>query len=380
MRHARFWFSRFTVGALLLLCASLLTVAPLAAQDAETAPDPSLYDPSVCENDNDGGELSPECAAMIEQFPRPPGLTDAPQDRFSLGYYSFWKVGPDSIAKYDSPGGNVIGEIGAGYNFVTAIDRSVDGWMQIQGGAWITTETAVYTTPSFFTGAVIEEGGLDNQFAWVLDMSRIHVSEYPGGPRSVATDRWLQRYERVNIYATATDEDGWRWYMIGPNHWVEQRFVSKVTRIERPEGVSGRWVAIDLYEQNLVVYDEDTPVFATLISTGTARNPTNEGLFNVWARLPADGMSGSTGAPEAYALQTVPWVMYFDGSIALHGSYWHDIFGYRTSRGCVNMTISDAKWVYEFLAGTEQLDEEGNPYNQVYVYSTGTFGQTSSGI
>lgn len=380
MRQARFWFSRFTVGALLLLCASLLAVAPLAAQDAEATPDPTLFDPTVCAEDNDGSELSAACAAMIEQFPRPPALTAAPQDRFSLGTYSFWKIGPEAITKYDAPGGNPIGEIAAGYNFVTALDLSVDGWIQIAGGAWVQDVTAEYTTPSFFTGVEIEEGGLDHQFAWVLDMSRIHVSEYPGGPRSVATDRWLQRYELVNIYATATDADGWRWYMIGPNHWVEQRFVSKVTRIERPEGVSGRWVAIDLYEQNLVVYEDDTPVFATLVSTGTKDWPTNEGLFNVWARLPADGMSGAIGAPEAYALQTVPWVMYFDGGIALHGSYWHDIYGYRTSHGCVNMTISDAKWVFDFLAGSEQVDEDGNPVNQVYVYSSGTFGQTSSGI
>jgi len=49
-----------------------------------------------------------------------------------------------------------------------------------------------------------------------------------------------------------------------------------------------------------------------------------------------------------------------DGGISLHGTYWHDIFGYRTSHGCVNMTISDAKWVYEFLADT--------------------YGQTSTGI
>ncbi len=32
-------------------------------------------------------------------------------------------------------------------------------------------------------------------------------------------------------------------------------------------------------------------------------------------------MSGATGAPSAYALQLVPWVMYFDKSISLHGTY-----------------------------------------------------------
>ena len=40
--------------------------------------------------------------------------------------------------------------------------------------------------------------------------------------------------------------------------------------------------------------------------------------------------------------------MYFDGDIALHGAYWHDGFGYRKSHGCVNMTITDAHWLFQW--------------------------------
>lgn len=107
-------------------------------------------------------------------------------------------------------------------------------------------------------------------------------------------------------------------------------------------------MSIDLYEQALIAYDGDTPVFATLISSGLPGNDTNEGLFRVWADLPQDRMSGFAGAPNAYDLSGVPWVMYFDDSISLHGTYWHNNFGYRRSRGCVNMSISDARWVFEW--------------------------------
>ncbi|NJL26930.1 MAG: L,D-transpeptidase [Thermoanaerobaculia bacterium] len=72
-----------------------------------------------------------------------------------------------------------------------------------------------------------------------------------------------------------------------------------------------------------------------------------------------DAMAGATGAPNAYALQSVPWVMYFDGDISLHGTYWHNLFGYRQSRGCVNLTISDARWVFEWMNETDQRDAEG---------------------
>jgi hypothetical protein len=376
MRSVQLNLLRFALSTVVLACL-LHVFSPVAAQEIPANPIP--FDPTVCEDHVDGSALSDACAEMTAAFPRPPFLTEVPVDRRTISQYSFWKVGPEPTPKFDAPNGNVVSEIPAGYNFVTAIDLSQEGWMQIQGGQWIRSDTATYTPSPEFSGVLLGENTLDHPFAWVLDQSRIFVSEYPGGPWESDTGRWLDRYELVNIFSTAVDDEGWHWYMIGPNHWVEQRFVSKVQRIERPEGVSGRWVAIDLYEQNLVAYEDDTPVFNTLVSSGAKNWDTNEGLFNVWSRLPADGMSGATGAPEAYALQSVPWVMYFDGGISLHGTYWHDLFGYRHSHGCVNLSISDASWLYEWFAGAEP-NADGEIVNSVYVWSSGEYGATNSGI
>jgi hypothetical protein len=158
--------------------------------------------------------------------------------------------------------------------------------------------------------------------------------------------------------------------MIGPNQWVKQTFLSKVQKIERPKDVSGFWVAIDLYEQNLVAYKDDRPVFATLISSGLKGHETPQGIFKVWSHLDHDSMSGATGAPSAYALQFVPWVMYFDkDGRSLHGTYWHDLFGYPQSHGCVNLTISDAHYVYDWM-GQAPADDSGKPVLSVYIYSS----------
>jgi hypothetical protein len=346
---------------------------PAAAQDAALT-----YDPSVCAAFTDGGALSPECEAMIAAFPVPPNITPIQQDAYTLSYYSFWKVGPGTTPEYDAPGGSIVGEIPAGYNYIRALDLSVDGWIQFEGGRWVPRNLATAAQPSYFRGMMID-GGLDHWFGFVLDLSRIFVSAYPGGPRSQENGRWIERYEPVPIFSVATDADGWEWYMIGPNQWVEQRFLAVVKPIARPEGVTGRWVAVDLYEQTLVAYEDDMPVFATLVSSGLERTETNEGLFSVWARLPRDRMAGATGAPNAYALQSVPWVMYFDGSIALHGAYWHDYFGYRQSRGCVNMTISDARWLFEWLEA-ETPGPDGSINSEVLVYSSGEYGVTASGL
>lgn len=332
------------------------------------------YDPTTCQNDIHGDPLSARCELMISAYPRPANVEPVPLDLSTMGTYSFWRVGPGATPTFDAPNGNVVGEIPAGYNFVTAINVNDPNWLQIQGGQWVPRDLATYYSPSGFTGVEITDG-LAHPFAWVLDMSRIAVSRFPGGPYANEHGRFLERYEVVNIFAEAYDDEGWRWYMIGPNEWVKQTFVSKVKRVERPQGVSGHWVAVDLYEQTLVAYVDDTPVFATLISSGLPPNETNEGLFEIWEELPVDPMSGSTGAPDAYALQSVPWVMYFDGGISLHGSYWHDYFGYRQSHGCVNMTISDAKWLYNWFEAYRNSTPELATTHYVYVYSSGEYGQ-----
>jgi hypothetical protein len=356
MRNCQRWMI-----LLALLCTS--GVLPVRAQ--------SKYDPAACALTTTGKQLSQACLSMIQNFPRP-NVEEIPKDNHTINAYSFWRVGPDAINLYDAPGGGVVGQIPKGFNFVRAIKLDVEGWIQIQGGRWINRSDAKEYKASYFAGVTLPDA-LEHEFAWVLDKSNIYTSEYPGGPSSSKTKRVLIRYERVNIFATAKDEKGAEWYMIGPNQWVKHTFVAKARRIDPPKDVSGHWIAVDLYEQTLIAYEDSKPVFATLVSSGLPKFDTNEGTFKVWARLPQDSMSGATGAPSAYALQFVPWVMYFDESISLHGTYWHDLFGYRQSHGCVNLSISDARWLFNWMAGGER-DEKAQPINYVYVHSSGTYG------
>jgi hypothetical protein len=181
------------------------------------------------------------------------------------------------------------------------------------------------------------------------------------------------RYDRVNIFAEVRHTDGWMWYMVGPEQWIEQRSLAVAKPVTRPDGVDTlRWVAVDLYEQTLVAYEGSTPVFATLIASGLPGWDTHEGIFDIWAWVERDGMSGATGAPDAYALESVPWVMYFDDAISLHGTYWHDGFGYRRSHGCVNLSISDAAHIFRWT-NQQEPDEDGKVRSQVYVYASGEY-------
>jgi hypothetical protein len=260
--------------------------------------------------------------------------------------------------------------MGAGFNYVTATNTSDPNWIQIQGGEWMSANDVALATPSSERGFLIDDG-LANEYAYIL--GTVVTSPFPGAPASTATGVYKYYYNPVNIFATV-ELGGMNWYMIGLDQWVEQRNVAKVHLTERPEGVSGNWISVDLYEQTLVAYTDDTPIFSTIIASGLNGWDTNEGIFNVWYRVPDGSMSGSNGAPDAYALQSVPWTLYFDEDISLHGTYWHNAFGFRRSHGCVNLTISDSKWLYNWtLEADAPVDDDGKLQSFVYVYSSGEY-------
>jgi hypothetical protein len=309
--------------------------------------------------------------ALMAQYPEP-AVTNIAVDGYTLSTYSFWKIPTGNVNKFDAPNGNVVGTIPSGFNFVRVVDTTVEGWLKIESGEWIQRNVAEYREPSYFTGVLLPEGW-NQPFGWVLDTTGIYASLYPGGPSTKESGLVPLHYERYNIYAEAEDAEGWKWYLVGPNQWVKQIYMAVIQPTTRPADIEGsHWVAIDLFEQTLVAYEGDRPVFATLISSGLPKTETNEGIFEVWAALPRDAMSGAAGAPNAYALQSVPWVLYFDNSISLHGTYWHDTFGYRRSRGCVNLSISDARWVFEWRENAP-LNADGEHQLGVYVHSTGEY-------
>ncbi|MGJ3239253.1 MAG: L,D-transpeptidase [Anaerolineae bacterium] len=311
----------------------------------------------------EGQATSADCIDFMETYPEPP-VRSIQRDGLTLSQYTFWRVGPQAVNTYADPGGAVNGTIPEGFNFVNVVNQT-DGWIQSETGDWISMADGYYVPTSEFVGVMLDEDW-QLPFGWILDITGIYASSVPGGEPDSETGLIPLHYERFNIFAEAVDDEGWTWYLVGPDQWVKQIYMTVIQPVDRPEDVSGRWVAVDLFEQSLVAYEDDRPIFATLISTGLPGTETNEGVFEVWARLERDGMSGATGAPNAYALQSVPWVQYFDADISLHGTYWHDTFGYRRSRGCVNLSISDARWMYDFFTPTVQADDPA----YVYVYSS----------
>jgi lipoprotein-anchoring transpeptidase ErfK/SrfK len=62
-------------------------------------------------------------------------------------------------------------------------------------------------------------------------------------------------------------------------------------------------------------------------------------------RDPEYGITVRRGA-AGFELRDVPWIQYFASGYALHGAYWHDVFGTPRSHGCVNLAPIDARVVF----------------------------------
>ncbi|MGE3632153.1 MAG: L,D-transpeptidase, partial [Sandaracinaceae bacterium] len=118
----------------------------------------------------------------------------------------------------------------------------------------------------------------------------------------------------------------------------------------RPEGVGDDepWVHVDRDQQTLVLYRGDTPLYATLVSTGVDDHETPTGLFEIRRKYVTDTMSnlGPEAGDDRYSIEDVPWTQYFEGAVALHTAFWHTGFGLPRSHGCVNMTPYDAHYVF----------------------------------
>lgn len=139
-----------------------------------------------------------------------------------------------------------------------------------------------------------------------------------------------------------------------------------------------RWIEVDLNEQVAIAYEDDAPVKVFIISSGVAASPTVTGTFRIWGKIVMQDMrGGSRAAGDAYHVTEVKNVQYFHEDYGFHGTYWHSNFGAPMSRGCINMTEEDAKWLFDWASPTMHApdDDDGwlfstdaNPGILVFVH------------
>lgn len=279
--------------------------------------------------------------------------------------YSYFKVTPKGLPLFASlsaaeAGSSPVRSLAPGselyVSYIQRADTAQGVFYELRSGLWIPGDGGRLAVP-VFQGQLFSSTP-HNAFGWI--MGTIPSYTVPG-TLNPKTGHILYRYQIVQIFATQKADDE-VWDMIGPDEWVEGRQVAEVTpRATPPPGVdTRRWIEVNLQEQTLAVYENDQLLFATPVATGVDRFWTRPGLFQINQKKVTEMMSGSSlpDRSDYYYLEDVPWTMYFDEARALHGAYWHNGFGYPRSHGCVNMSVGDAHWLYDWA----------NVGDYVYVY------------
>jgi lipoprotein-anchoring transpeptidase ErfK/SrfK len=229
------------------------------------------------------------------------------------------------------------------------VDTGSGIYYLLQNGGWIPGKGARVSEISAFQGLEFSHTPR-NSFGWAFE--QLPVLSIPGY-NTPPTGAQIYPFQVVQIFDTQ-NVDGADWNMIGPDQWLEARKVAQVIiSTTAPEGVTtGRWIDVDLAEQSLAVYDNYQLVYATVIATGLEPFWTRPGTFQIFKKLETETMRNSD-LSDFYYLDNVPWTMYFDGARALHGAYWRTRFGYPQSHGCVNLSVGDAHWLFNWAAEGE---------------------------
>ena len=190
-------------------------------------------------------------------------------------------------------------------------------------------------------------------FGWVVDLQVMGQVQARKAPNHAAAlgERFFNQDEVVQIYETR-EVDGLLWYKVGPDLWFESRQLHIVfPNTAPPEGVeNGRWIEVNLEQQTLSVYQDQQLVYATLVATGVDGVWTRPGLFQIYETHESTLMRGAFEADRSdfYYLEDVPWTLYFDEARALHGAYWRARLGFVQSHGCVNLTVTDSHWLFNW--------------------------------
>jgi lipoprotein-anchoring transpeptidase ErfK/SrfK len=223
--------------------------------------------------------------------------------------------------------------------------------------------------------------------------------------QSYAYNRWDGWYLEYRLYyetahwIVGLDEgpDGKAWYRLkdelgGAEYMVPAPHLRPIPDEElAPLSIDispeDKRIEVNIATQTLQAFEKGKIVYEARISSGipssrpTENNipsATPKGNFRIYSKMPSKHMGDGNlmrGALdlEAYELVGVPWTMFFAEPLigyALHGTYWHNNFGWPMSRGCVNMRNADAKWLFRWttpVADPQEVEKTGYG-TQVFIY------------
>jgi hypothetical protein len=272
--------------------------------------------------------------------------------------YRYYFVGPDGSFGYHAiqtaedgvPDAQLLKGFGVA---VLRVETNPEGTpFGLTGEAlWVPMRDLNPVVPFSFHGRELN-GTLD--VAWVVTSNAI-ASKGPDKPKDPKLK--LAKFQELSVLEQR-ELSGHRWFRFTEDTWLSDRDARAPTHASPPSEVrpGERWIDVEIASQVLTAYIGDRPVFATLVSTGKGAEGsilgTPRGVHRLWVKLRNSNMDNldDASAAENYAIQAVPWVMYFEKGYGLHGTFWHRDFGNKHSHGCVNLTPLDAERLFAWTS------------------------------
>lgn len=171
----------------------------------------------------------------------------------------------------------------------------------------------------------------------------------------------------------ATNSEGQVWYRLNERYgygdvfWGPAQAFRQVTPEEvapiTPD-IEDKYLEVNLHHQTVSAFEEGREVFFCRCSTGmdyvdeqgnSTATPPGEN-HRIWRKMLSAHMSGGTTG-GGWDLAGVGFTTLFIGNgIAFHSTFWHNNYGEKTSRGCVNVTPDDAKWIWRWTRPAVNYD------------------------
>ena len=359
---------RFSLLAFLLAGVALLLFnpTPAAAQDSVPAepysgqalclPDVYLQAPTDCLALGPSQTLT-DLARMGMSYPPRPLPASKPPAELAVSPVQVARINVDK----DTPvniyatledavaGTNFTRQIAAGMlryvSYIQTTEVNGKAFVMLRSGEWVRASPSGYPNLQGLAFRQTPASG----FGWTLETIKPYTRAGDWNSQGDGPD--IPRWSAIQVYETQLI-DGMEWYRLGPDQWLPWQKARQVkVNTTPPEGVNNnRWIEVNLYDQTIAVYQDRRLVFASIVSTGVEPFYTRPGLFQIYEKKPLETMQGAFEADRSdfYYLEDVPWTMYFDQARALHGAYWNPFFGWARTHGCVNLSIGDAAWLFQW--------------------------------
>lgn len=227
---------------------------------------------------------------------------------------------------------------------------------------------------SEFHGVKLAEAGVDLPFGWNRSKEPLPLYAKEGGGfvpsgTTIPAKSWVtivdapEKHEDM-AYFPLRDRPGlYLGKTTKPEKQLDQPVSITRAATKLPNGVTPgeRWIEIKIRPGTLTAYEGMKPVFTTLFSPGKGGPPvpgldhekymtTATGWFPIEWKEKVATMSSEDGEPKIQWYTDVPNQQYLRAPLAMHNSLWHEDFGKRKSKECVNVAPRDGDFLFGWTA------------------------------